>query len=132
MPLREFAQPRGCLDGKALHQPLAVYVRIEKRADMGLKLRNRRVGRELDLRLPAFHGDAAVFRIDAGNDMLSAHAVGEFRGEPNIDFALFGEERGADDDALCTRIEHLPCAVDGVDAAAGLDWQPLCNLRDKF
>jgi hypothetical protein len=66
---------RGCLDGKALHQPFAVDMGVKKCAGMGLKLRNRFIGRERDLRLPALHGDAAVLCVDAGDDALRANAA---------------------------------------------------------
>jgi hypothetical protein len=42
-----------------------------------------------------------------------------------------GEERGADDDALCAGVENLLRALDGVDAAASLNRQPLGDLRYK-
>ena len=77
--LGELAQARGGLNGKALHQSLAVHVRVEKCCGVGFELRNRLVGRERDLRLPALHGDAAVLGVDAGNDLFCAHAGSQVR-----------------------------------------------------
>ena len=103
----ELAQSRGCVDGKALHQPFAIHVRVEKCGDVRLELRNRFVGSERNLRLPALHGDAAVLGVDAGDDALRAHGGGQCGGELGVDCAFLGEKRRADDDALCARVEHL-------------------------
>ncbi len=48
-----------------------------------------------------------------------------------IDCALSGEKRGTDDDARGACIEHLARALDGANAAAGLDRETLGDLRDK-
>ena len=82
---------------------------------MGFELRNRLVGRERHLRLPALHGDAAIFGVNAGDDAVRANAGSEFRGKFGVDRALRGEKRRADDDSLCASGENLASALDGVD-----------------
>jgi len=72
LALGKLAQARGRLNRKALHQAFAIDVCVKKCGDMGFELGNRFIGSERDLRLPTLDGDAAVFGIDAGNDMLGA------------------------------------------------------------
>src|ERR1035437_5685900 len=132
LALGEFTQARGCGYGKTLHQSFAIHVRVEKCGDVRFELRNRFVGSECHLRLPSFDGDAAIFGVDAGNYAVRANGRGKRGGKLCVDRTLRGEERRANDDALCARIEHLLRALDRVDAAAGLNWQPLGNPRYQF
>ena len=71
--LREFAQARGGLDGKALHHAFAVNMRIEKCSGMRLKLRHGIVGREGNFGLPALYGDAAILGINTRNNLIGAN-----------------------------------------------------------
>ncbi len=118
--LCQLAQPRRGLDGKALHHSFAVHVRVEKCRGIGLKLRNRLVRRQLHLRLPSLHGNAPVLRVDPGHHALRAHARGKLRGELRVHRALCRKKRRPDDHALRACIQHLPRALDGVNAAARL------------
>ena len=88
LTLRELAQTRGGLNGKALHHSFAIHVRVEKCRDVRFELRNRIVGRERDLRLPALHGDAAILGVDAGDDALRANGGGELGGKLGVHCAL--------------------------------------------
>ena len=63
----------GRLNRKALHQAFAIDVRVEKCCDMRFELRDGVVGSERDLGLPALHGDVAILRVDASNDLVSAN-----------------------------------------------------------
>ena len=62
-------------------------MRVEKCGGVGLELRDGVVGRERDLSLPAFYGDAAVFGVDAGDDVVGADGGGELGGEISVDRA---------------------------------------------
>ena len=88
---------------------------------MRIELWNRIVGSERNLRLPAFHGDAAVLCVDAGHDALYANAVGQCGGKLGVDCTFRGEKRRADDDAFRSGVDQLLRAFDGVNAAAGLN-----------
>src|SRR5580698_425175 len=131
LTLRKLAQPRGGLNRKSFHEPFTVHMRIKKRRGVGFELRNRIVGRDLHLRFPAFHCDAAAFGVDTRDHTVRAHSISQLPGESGVHRTLLRKERGADNDASSARIEHLSRALDRMNAAAGLARQPLGNLLDE-
>ena len=126
--LGQLAQARGSLDGEALHRSFGVDMSVEKCGDVGIKLRYRIVGSQRHLRLPSLHGDAAILRVDAGYDVLAPMLSASFDANVCIDRAFRRKKRRADDDSLRSSVQDLPCALDGVNAAAGLHRQPLRDL----
>ena len=74
-------------------------------------MRDRVVRRERDFRLPTFYGDAAVFRVDAGDNVVGADSRGELGGEGRVDCPLDREERRADNDPPRTGVENSACAM---------------------
>src|SRR5438552_538325 len=66
----QLAQARGGIDGETLHQAFAVHMGIEVSAYVGIELRNRFVGGQGDLCLPALYGDAAILGVDPCDEMF--------------------------------------------------------------
>ena len=106
-------------------------MRIEKCSGVWFKLRNRVVRRQRHLRLPSLHSNAPILRIDAGHHALCSNARSQRRRKLRIHCAFSGEKRRADNHASSTRVQHLPRALNRVNAAACLHRQPLGNLRHQ-
>src|SRR5579863_3949373 len=106
-------------------------MRVKEGRYVRLEFRNGLVGRELDLRLPALDSDAPVPGVYACNDALCADGSSKFRGKCGVHFAFLRKKSRAQNHALRTSLKHLARAVDSMNAAAGLNGQAFCNLRDE-
>ncbi len=61
---------------ETLHQAFAIDVRVEEGCDVGLERRNRFFRSEGYLGFPAFDGDFAATRVDAGDYAVCAYGCG--------------------------------------------------------